>query len=67
MKKIINCSFCGKEKLTKNEIGLNKKLFGENVSNLLCIKCLANEVEVTEQDLIDKIEEYKEEGCKLFS
>lgn len=67
MKKKINCVYCNKENLSKNEIGLNKKILGENRNQLLCLKCLAEELEVSEQDLIDKVEEFKEEGCKLFT
>ena len=40
-----DCIICGKKKLDKNTIGINKKLLGED---------------------IEKIEEFKEEGCKLF-
>lgn len=61
-----NCIACGKEPLTKDEIGINKKLLGEQVDNFYCIDCLAAYLEVDIQDLLDKIEEFKEEGCKLF-
>ena len=32
-----------------------------------CMECLANYLDTTVDDLNDKIEEFKEEGCKLFS
>ncbi|MBR0039671.1 MAG: hypothetical protein IJP71_06685 [Lachnospiraceae bacterium] len=67
MKKQIDCKYCNKKKLSKDEIGLNKKLLGEKISYYLCLKCLAEELEVTEEDMLYKIEEYKEDGCKLFS
>lgn len=60
------CIACGKEPLSKDEIGINKKLLGEQVENFYCIDCLADYLEVETQDLLDKIEEFKEEGCKLF-
>ena len=60
-----NCIACGKEPLTKDEIGINKKLL-EQVDSFYCIDCLADYLEVDTQDLLDKIEEFKEEGCKLF-
>jgi len=66
MKKIKNCVSCGKIGLMKNEIGINKKLLGENVENYYCLDCLAEYLEVTPQDILDKIEEFKGEGCKLF-
>lgn len=62
-----NCVSCGKTNLTKNEIGINKKLLGESIDNFYCLGCLADYLDVTVQDILDKIEEFKEEGCKLFS
>lgn len=60
------CVSCGKENLTRDEIGINKKLLGENVEAFYCLDCLAEYLDVTTQDILDKIEEFKEEGCKLF-
>lgn len=31
-----------------------------------CLECLADYLGVTVQDILDKIEEFKEQGCKLF-
>jgi hypothetical protein len=62
----INCYICGKESLTRNEIGLNKKLIGQNVKKIHCLCCLAEYLEVTEEELLAKVEEFKEQGCKLF-
>lgn len=61
------CKNCGKENLDRNTIGINKKLLGEKIGNYYCMDCLAVYLDVTVQDLLDKIEEFKEEGCKLFS
>lgn len=67
-KKLIHasCVSCGKLELDKNEIGINKKLLGEQVENFYCLSCLADYLEVTVDELNAKIEEFKEEGCKLF-
>ena len=65
MKKV-SCVSCGKTDLTRNELGINKKLLGENMTQFYCLDCLAGYLEVTPQDILDKIEEFKEEGCKLF-
>lgn len=62
----IDCIICGKERLNKNTMGINKKLLGEDVDNFYCIDCLAEYLGCTVQELSDKIEEFKEEGCKLF-
>ena len=65
MKKV-NCVACGKVGLSRNAIGINKKLLGDNGGNFYCLDCLAEYLEVTPQDILDKIEEFKEEGCTLF-
>ena len=67
MSKIYNCIACGKKNLDKDTIGINKKLLGEDGKNFYCMDCLADYLECDVQDILDKIEEFKEEGCKLFS
>ena len=61
-----NCYICRKENLTKNEIGLTKKLLGRNVIKFYCIDCLADNLEVDTEFLLNKVEEFKQQGCKLF-
>lgn len=61
-----NCVICGKEHLNKDTIGINKKLLGEDIENFYCLDCLAEYLGCTVDELLDKIEEFKEEGCKLF-
>ena len=60
------CISCGKSDLDKDTIGINKKLLGEKIDNFYCMDCLADYLECDVQDIFDKIEEFKEEGCKLF-
>lgn len=62
-----SCISCGKNRLSKDEIGINMKLINENIENFYCLDCLAEYLEVSTQDILDKIEEFKEEGCTLFS
>ena len=62
----IDCVICGKEHLEKDTIGINKKMLGENIDNFYCMDCLAEYLGCTVQELLDKIEEFKEDGCKLF-
>jgi biotin operon repressor len=57
---------CGKTSLSKNEIGINRKLIDDKATRFYCLSCLADYLGVSEQDILDKIEEFKEEGCKLF-
>ena len=54
-----NCVICGKQELDKDTIGINKKLLGTDIENFYCMECTVDE-------LLDKIEEFKAEGCKLF-
>jgi len=60
------CYICGKEALSKNEIGLTKKLLDKDSKRFYCLDCLADYLEVDFEFLIAKIEEFKEQGCKLF-
>lgn len=63
----INCIACNKQDLDKNTIGINKKLLGEDIPTYYCMDCLADYLGCEVQDILDKIEEFKEEGCKLFA
>jgi len=62
-----NCYVCGKEIIIKNIVGLNKKLLGRKIARFYCLNCLAEYLEVTPDELLVKIEEFKAQGCKLFS
>ena len=62
----ISCISCCKGDLNKDTIGINKKLLGENINNFYCMDCLADYLGTTVEDLLDKIEEFKDEGCTLF-
>lgn len=63
----VKCVACGRTDLDKDTMGINKKLLGEDVSTYYCMDCLADYLGCEVQDILDKIEEFKEEGCKLFS
>lgn len=63
--KVIRCYLCDKE-LDKIATALNKKLIDKNVARFYCLSCLANYLDVTEDDLLAKAEEFKSQGCKLF-
>jgi hypothetical protein len=61
-----DCFVCGKTSLSRDEVGTNKKLLGHKIAHFYCINCLASYLDVTVEELQDKIEEFKREGCKLF-
>ena len=62
----ISCVICGKKDISKNEIGLCKKLLGRNLDKYFCIDCLAEYLDTTKDDLNNKIEDFKAQGCTLF-
>lgn len=68
MKIDIHCKLCDRL-LTKDEQGLNKKLLENDVKRGLwrCLSCMAEYLECEEDELKEKIEEFKAGGCKLFS
>ena len=51
--------------MDKDTVGINKKLLGTNIIDFYCMECLAALLDVDVQDILDKIEEFKEEGCTL--
>lgn len=61
----LRCDECGKE-LTKDEIGLNKKLISRKTLEFFCMECLAEYLGLSVEALEDKLEQFKEEGCDLF-
>lgn len=63
---IIECIACGNSPLEKDTVGINKKLLGKRITNFYCLDCLADYLGCTVNDLLEKIEEFKEEGCELF-
>ncbi len=60
------CYVCGKEPLSKDEVGLSKKLIDKKTTQFYCLTCMAEYFEVEEEELLAKIEQFKEEGCTLF-
>ena len=59
------CCECQKP-LSKDEVALTKKLVDLDSEEFYCIPCLAEYLGCTEQDLKEKVQEFKEQGCTLF-
>lgn len=59
------CRNCGRP-LSRDEIGLHKKLYNRAADSFLCISCNAEYFGVSTQLLEEKIREFKEMGCTLF-
>lgn len=64
-KEMKRCCECNRV-LTNNEIGLSMKLLGRNIESYFCISCLAVYVDCSIDDLKQKIEDFKSQGCTLF-
>jgi len=62
MKTCVNCS----KDLVKDEIALCKKMLGKNTKQFLCLNCLSEYLNTDQGILLEKIEQFKEEGCTLF-
>ena len=65
MRKKVNCSLCGGE-VSKTARGLCLKLLGKKEKRLFCLDCLANHLDVSTDDLLQKAEDFRREGCKMF-
>lgn len=52
--------------LTRDEIGLTKKLINRGCTEFLCFRCMAEKFDATVADLLRKVEEFREMGCTLF-
>ncbi len=64
--KTFKCSTCDKNPLDKDEVAICKKILGRNIDAFYCLDCLAADLQVSKEDLLDKIEYFKNEGCVLF-
>ncbi|MBR0277381.1 MAG: hypothetical protein IJQ50_02835 [Clostridia bacterium] len=62
---MMNCTKCGKI-LTHNEIGLHKKLVNRGSKEFMCMNCLGEYFEISNDDLKKMIEKFKNQGCTLF-
>ena len=63
--KLSKCTHCNQE-VHKDVRALNKKLLGRLKESALCLECLADLLGATTDDLLIKIEDFKEQGCDLF-
>ncbi len=59
------CCDCGRP-LKRDEVALTQKLIDVDAEDLYCLDCLAQYIGCSVQDLKEKIQEFKEQGCTLF-
>jgi len=60
-----HCMQCGRV-LTRDEIGLHKKMINRGAVRYLCISCLSAYYSVTEEHMQERIRHFREQGCTLF-
>lgn len=61
-----DCISCHKRFSERDVLAVNMKLMGEEIGQFYCLDCLASTLDCTVQDILDKVEEFKSQGCKLF-
>lgn len=64
--KPLTCAWCDTPIVSKDVIGINRKLLARNTHIFYCLPCFAEYCGCTEEDLEEKIAQFKEEGCVLF-
>lgn len=60
------CKSCGRD-LLPDEIGLYKRIVNRGATEYLCMTCLAEKFECSEELLKRKIEHFRNMGCLLFA
>lgn len=65
MTKRKTCCDCARQ-LKRDEVALSRKLIDVDTQDFYCLDCLAEFIGCTKQDLEEKIQEFKEQGCTLF-
>lgn len=65
-KKSVTCAWCGEPITHKDTIALCRKLISTDTHLFYCLPCFAEYCGCTVEDLEEKIEEFKQEGCVLF-
>lgn len=60
------CKECGVLITEHDILGLNKKMLGVETGNYYCLDCMAKAFKVDTDYLLDKIEDWKYQGCALF-
>lgn len=53
-------------KLKKDEIAMNLKLYGRNIEQYKCKKCLMKDFNLTPKQYKEKVEQFKNSECDLF-
>jgi len=61
----MTCCTCGRE-LTRDETGLTRKLVSRAAKDCYCLGCLGDMFRLTQAQLQELIDHFRESGCTLF-
>ena len=62
----MKCVTCGKS-VSRDEAGLTRKLINRGAAEFMCLSCLSEHFGVSEETLREKIRQFREMGCTLFT
>lgn len=57
---------CCNAKLKKDDIAFSMKLYGREITEYKCVKCISKELGIKQKDIKKKIKDFKSLGCTLF-
>lgn len=63
---MIRCFGCGAA-LSCDETALYRRLVNRGAEQFLCLDCLAKKFGVSRAELLAKIEQFRRDGCTLFT
>lgn len=61
------CYLCNKAITDPDHLGVNYKMLGKRTKRTYCFACLAKELGITEEYLMKKVHDWKEQGCVFFN
>ena len=59
------CMTCGRP-VSRDEMAMTRKLINRGAAQFLCIPCLARRFDASVQELMDRMQDFKDMGCTLF-
>ncbi len=61
----LKCIKCGGP-VSHTERGLHLKMINRGAKEFMCIHCLSEYIDVSEEELMRKAEQFKKMGCSMF-
>ena len=52
--------------VTSDEMAMTRKLINRGATQFLCLPCLARRVDAAEEELLERMQAFKDMGCTLF-